>query len=288
VTLTSAVKLWLEELYEERNPGNVLRNNSIFKIHTICKGKFRLLLNGAMVFLVVIPSVSSVLFPCQTSIQPYGLCNGKFLNVLVDVNAPQSGIVNAVIDKLYQSRLLIGTSIRGIIFIPSGSNHRVRLILNVSETSDQLLKWIKENFGNLSFCSDTHHFVPNPLKERIAQMLSTGRDVKGLWPIIKINDILQCGNDEMSIVKKANLSLARNHSPEIYRRVVNINQFNNHSNNMIRDPISVTLNRISSADHTASRCPDSNNNWNHRSLSRNRKMRSVVIIPDKQKANRFS
>jgi len=59
-----------------------LNAESRLNILKVAKGKFNLLINHNLVFLVIIPGTSAIMFPCLNNTQPYGLCNRTIVNIV--------------------------------------------------------------------------------------------------------------------------------------------------------------------------------------------------------------
>jgi hypothetical protein len=174
-------------------------------IFRIAKGKFNLLINHNLVFLVVIPGTSSIIFPCLHNTQPYGFHNGTISNIIANSLSDEP---SQIVLRFLNSRNAINCPALNLIYgirlewNDESDTHNLRFLLNHSNLSESFLNALKDIYSSISLSSDTFHVIPMLLKKGIDNKLSTGLDYSDVWKFIKKNDILLSDVNEMSVVAK--------------------------------------------------------------------------------------
>ena len=164
VELNDSARNYLLFIYEERLGNKVVKNKSIKNIVKLCDGKFSIIINNTVIFLVILPGTETIYMPCKSSSFPYGLSNGKIINL-------QSSCF--VVDKrfsIYECLLTLQgeldnnldcfVGIRLELDNESENTSRIRFSLKHEQLSNNFLIKLKKIFGMMSFSQTTIHLLP--------------------------------------------------------------------------------------------------------------------------------
>jgi hypothetical protein len=195
---------WLVKLFEERHSNMSLTAEKKTNILGICKGKFNIIINGTLVFLVLIPNVASIEFPCHHNIQPYGLGNGKLMNIVAcNLRDEPFEIVSKFLslldDNSSELKKIYGIRLE---YNDETDTHNLRFLIMRKIISNNLLSLLKNHFSSISFSGDTFHIIPSILKTAIDKKLLNNERLRDFWKITFQNDILLCTVNEMTIIDK--------------------------------------------------------------------------------------
>ncbi|KAL7016118.1 hypothetical protein ACKWTF_016831 [Chironomus riparius] len=205
ISHSSQLNDWIVKLFEERHSNMKLTAERRSNILKVAKGKFNLVINNNLIFLVIIPGTSAIMFPCLKNSQPYGLCNETTVNV-VSGSLPDEP--SQIILKFLNARNTTNhASIKPIYGIrlewnDEKDSHILRFLIDQSNLSDSSLNALKNLYGSLSFSSDTLHIIPTLLKTGIDKKLASGLDYSDVWKFIMKNDLLLSEVNEMPVVAK--------------------------------------------------------------------------------------
>lgn len=238
---------WLVKLFEERHSNMKLNTESRHNILKICKGKFNLLINQTLIFLVVIPGSSAIMFPCQNNIHPYGLCNRNIANVIAGslTNEP-SQIILSFLNSRYNSNHPEIELIYGIRLEWNSEldTHNLRFLMKHSNISDKLLGALKDLFGSISFSPDTFHIIPTLLRKGIDKQLASGRDYSDVLKYIINNDILLSEVNEMTVMVKKPKNDSFTQSSSSSRRITTGHTYSATSSRSIFDRLQPRANSL--------------------------------------------
>ena len=159
----SSLKNYLLSIYEERLGNKVLKRRSISNITKICDGKFPLIVDGQIIFMVVLNNYNKTFFLCKSSTSLYGPVNGKILNIetmsfFVDIRF-----------SVFKTFLLIQEELKnnfqffvGIILEKSkeyDEKSSLRFSLRHEYLNTEVLKIMKKIFRPVRFSSTTMHLL---------------------------------------------------------------------------------------------------------------------------------
>ena len=209
VLQTDLFKNWLALLIEARNNIRTLSDKVRSNILNNSFGKFNMVLNNELIHMNVIPNVKGHIVDCRSSVYPYGLCNGNFINILsrnVRDN-PEMVIKNIVNEMINGENLKKVFGIR--VEFSAGMDISVRFILKINDVTDKLLKSLNTVFGSLSFCSSTIHIIPDTQYDKFETAMRSSLSSKEFLSILSGIDVLTCDLSEQALsMNRKNLPTA--------------------------------------------------------------------------------
>ena len=214
VVWNNFLKDWFIQLFEERNSGplNASARKNILKL---CYGKFKIIINNSIVYLIVIPDIKCENIPCQSSIPQIGPCNLNFVNITAErLNDTNNEIIMKFLNARHSGSLPALSGLIGLrVENAHNSYNNVRFLFTCKDFSDDVLKLLNEEYGRVSFSPFTVHAIPKLLSEALSAAITSGRSVSSLLPIVLKNDIITCINNELKIIHKGNNHSESNRTP---------------------------------------------------------------------------
>ncbi|CAG9806507.1 unnamed protein product [Chironomus riparius] len=185
-------------LVEARNNTRSLSDKAKNNILKIVFGKFNFIMNNEIINMSVIPNIVKHTVNCRSSFFPYGFYNGNVLNILAKQN---QGNPVSLIGKIVSKRAnvdkyqkLLAVSLEPI----SGSEISLRFVLKIDDVCSDLLKTLNNDFGNLTFCTSTVHFIPLSQQDKFQKTIETTSS-KEFWSGLSDIDVLFCNKNEQSL-----------------------------------------------------------------------------------------
>jgi hypothetical protein len=179
VVLDNSAKNYFVFIYEERLGNKMVKSKSINNIVNLCDGKFSLTISNVVMFLVFLPRTSTIHISCASSTYPYGLCNGKIINLesscfIVDVRFNIYECLLTLQGELINSmNCFVGLRLEASS--ESNDMFKIRFSLKHECLTSNFLIALKKIFGTMFFSLDTFHLVPsfvNTSTELSAKLLS--------------------------------------------------------------------------------------------------------------------
>jgi len=289
VSLSDFTKNWLVALIEERNRHQTLTDKAKSDILKICFGKFNHVIQNNIVYMLVIPNINPNFINCMSSSSPFGLSDGKFLNIHTCnlIENPSEVIKKFILESQNNDTLDKVFGIR--IECNSFSEISVRFIIKTHEMKNSLLQTLYGIFGSLKFCSSTVHFIPDLQKERFDKVKDDESSVEWIWSILKEVDILTCTISEQAIALKIeNLPiLPATYNPEInsmapdsdsINQLTDANKGTKKRSTSIFERLGPLINR-DTVNHPANSKLSSDSSSDSEDQLTHKKMKSIVLVP---------
>jgi hypothetical protein len=199
VPLTDSFRNWLAVLIEVRNNVRSISDKVRSELLKNAFGKFSLVIKNELIFMNVIPNINEHVVECKSSFYPYGLCNGKFLNIMAKgIREDPDDVIKNIITKRDADNSL--TKVYGIrLEFVAGSELSIRFLIKTEYVCDKMLKSLNAMFGALSFCASTIHLIPSTQEERFEDITASQLNAKDFWDALSYIDVLICNNNEQSM-----------------------------------------------------------------------------------------
>lgn len=268
ISYSNHLENWLVKLFEERSSNIKLTADGQQNILNICKGKFSMLINHRLVFLVMIPNSTAITFPCQEHTEPYGFSNGDIINLSAfSLKEEPSAILINFLKYFSDLNYMEVSLIYGIRleWNEDSDTHNLRFLIKRSNLCERLLKTLKDAFKSISFLSETFHIIPIILKTRIDTKLANGHEFSDVLNLVISNDLIRSDVNEMTIITRNNtrpaLSIPPHHSTSTHVPSTSFN-CKSASNRSIFD-------RLKPKDYIPSHTDRMNNSMGFRRVHRN-------------------
>ncbi|KAL7024442.1 hypothetical protein ACKWTF_013041 [Chironomus riparius] len=208
VQIDNSLKSYLIRIYEDRLGRKLLNQKSVDNIINICDGKFPLLIENSLLFLVIIPNVKFVNLSCKSSHALYGFHNGNIYNLLLGKFKISDRIT---MHEIYTALQNIFSSKFNVIFglkfqsCADSSSYCARIIINNDGFSGRILSDLNKTFGMPRFSSETvHAFLVKDATE-IQNKFSSSSASESVTLLSKI-DLISAELNDFSKAKRIKIS----------------------------------------------------------------------------------
>ena len=314
VALNQDFESWLVSLFEERQGGRPLLEKSRKNILKIIDGKFHAIVNGKLLNFVVLPLVKPVEIPCNSSISTYGLANGDCINIFAgSFKTNVNGLLLDIMHRSFAGDSLFKDKICGfrVEHFDDKTSLRIRVVMKISNVSDEFLKFLRINFNSVYFSSTTIHYPTTKMLENNNITADSQTDLAHNREIVLKNDILLMNENEMKAISNERLKMKNINQPVVNVKIKSLHLHfpssaetneSGTSRTSVFDRLgpklgdrghdTLTVTRFFNKDkkrvrfdlsHDHPKTKDPNNSG--KASSKKPKLQSVVIVPDKKSNN---